>query len=134
MKTVSQIAADLDMRVCLGGCGLSATRHREGCIDPFLQVHFAERRKMTHRAARNLLLLLAKAQRMADPGYLNIDVFDFYYIYSDSVAAARMARDCGFRLPARLFDDRRRICRDLAARRWINLSKYPRVYSWSRER
>ena len=132
MKTVSQIAADLDVRVCLGGCGLSATRHREGCN--FLGVtHFAERSHMTHRAARNLLLLLAKAQREADLGYLNIDVFDWKYEHIDAVQAGRMARRVGFVLPAKLLDPNRVACIVKARNRGILLAQdYPAIYQWAK--
>ena len=129
--TVEEIGVALGVPICTGGCGLSASRHRTGTI--FLGViHFAERR-FTKRGAKNLLMLVARRAREMDPGYLNIALYDWWYVYSDSVVAFRLARgDLGIRLPAHLFDRERARCRDLAARRNVRLSKYRRVYEWSR--
>ena len=129
--TVSEIARQLDVPVCTGGCGLSVSRHSRGTIDPFGVIHFAERR-FTRRGARNLLLLIARRDREADAGYLNVPVFDWWYVYHDSVTAARMARSLGFVIPARLWDLDREWCRLLAARRGVRLGKYRRVYNWVR--
>lgn len=127
--TIRQLAERLDVPWCGGGCGLSATRHREGCV--FLNVvHFAERR-FTRRAARNFLLLVARMDRESDDGYLNIDTFDWWYLYKDSVTAQRMAQKAGIRIPARLFDHQREMCRLLAARRGVRLSRYRKVYQWA---
>jgi hypothetical protein len=127
---IEDMAERLDIRWCGGGCGLSETRHREGCI--FLGVvHFRERR-FTKRAARNFLMLAARMQRESDEGYLNIPLFDWWYCYSDSIAAGRMAMECGFRLPAAVFDEQREMCRLLAAKRGVRLSKYRKVWAWSR--
>ena len=130
--TITEMARRLDTEVCVGGCGLSAGRHRAGCI--FLGViHFAERR-FTRRAARNFLLLVARRDREADADYLNHEVYDWFYVWLDSVTAARLALRLGFRLPARLFDPERELCQALAARRGVKLSRYKRVWQWSRER
>ena len=127
---INEIAAA--NRVCLGGCGLSATRHRTGTIDPFGTVHFADRR-FTRRAAKNLLLLIAQRDREEDPGFLNVELYDWFYLWRDSTTAVRLAANLGFRLPSRLFDGERELCRMLASRRGVKLSKYKRVYQWSRE-
>lgn len=118
--------------VCGGGCGLSPRKHRSGCV--FLGViHYADRRH-THRSFRNLLLLVAQRRRMDDPEYLNIDLFDWFYVYEDSVTAARLAREAGHPIPARLWDDRRRLCRDRAAMRGVQLAsaRNRKVYRWAR--
>lgn len=129
---IQEMADRLGVVICVGGCGLSASRHRAGVIDPFGIIHFAERR-FTKRGAKNLLMLVARRAREMDPGYLNIALYDWWYVYSDSVVAFRLARgDLGIRLPAHLFDRERARCRDLAARRNVRLSKYRRVYEWSR--
>ena len=130
---IAEMGRHLDIPTCTGGCGLSATRHREGCV--FLNVvHFAERR-FTRRAARNYLLLAAKQQRIIDEGYLNdIDLYDWMYVALDSMQAARFARELGFRIPSHLFDRQREMCRLLAARRGVKLSRYRNVQEWSRPR
>ena len=128
--TVEEIGVALGVPICTGGCGLSASRHRTGTI--FLGViHFAERR-FTKRGAKNLLILASRRAREMDPGYLNIPLYDWFYLWSDCTVAAAYASDLGFRLPAHLFDHERALCRALAARRNVRLSKYRRVYEWSR--
>ena len=123
------MAKRLDVPWCGGGCGLSATKHREGRA--FLGViHYAERR-FTKRSARNFLLLVALMDRESDQGYLNHEVYDWWYCYHDSVTAAKMALRCGFRLPASVFDQQRERCRLLAAKRGVRLSKYRKVWSWA---
>lgn len=129
--TIEQLARTLDVPWCGGGCGLSATKHREGCA--FLGViHFAERR-FTLRGARNFLLLVARMDREADPGFLNVELYDWFYVYLDSVEAARMAKVAGFRLRGSLFRDRRQLCLDLATKRGVKLSKYRKVWSWAHD-
>lgn len=128
--TIRQLSATLPVAVCEGGCGLSGSRHRRGCV--FLNVvHFADRR-LTYQTAARLLLLAARAVRAADPGYLNSELFDFYYAYHDAVWAYRHAESVGIRLPRRAFDRQRAECRRLAARRGVHLSAYRRVWSWAR--
>ena len=117
MRTTRDLSARLPVAVCEGGCGLSETRHRRGCV--FMQVvHYADRR-LTVQTARNLLLLAARAEREADPQYLNIDLFDFWYCYADSIRAYNMGLACGVRLPRRAFDRERAECRRLAAKRQV---------------
>jgi hypothetical protein len=124
------MARRLGVTWCGGGCGLSATRHREGCI--YLGViHYRERR-FTRRAARTFLMLVARLDRETDDGYLNIELYDWFYLWRDSVSAAQMAKTLGFRLPASVFDQQRNQCILLAARRGVNLTKYRRVYQWAR--
>ena len=85
MRTISEMATRLDVPWCGGGCGLSKTKHREGCL--FLGVvHFADRR-FTRRAARNLLLLVARMKRESDDQYLNHEVYDWWSL--------SRCRDCG---------------------------------------
>ena len=129
--TVEEIAARIGEPVCTGGCGLSARRHRDGIIDPFGIVHFGER-KFSRRSLRNLLLLVARARREADPEYLNIDLYDWLYLYLDSVTAANLARTLGVVIPARLWDDRRALCLNLARQRGVRLGaiRNRRVYQW----
>ena len=130
MRTISEMATRLDVPWCGGGCGLSKTKHREGCL--FLGVvHFADRR-FTRRAARNLLLLVARMKRESDDQYLNHEVYDWWYLYHDAVTAAKMAMACGVRLPASVFDHDREMCRLLATKRGVKLSRYHRVYEWTR--
>ena len=128
--TVTEMGERLEVPTCTGGCGLSATRHRTGCV--FLNVvHFAERR-FSKRAAKNYLLLVARMDREADGEYLNnIDLYDWFYCYIDSVNAARMAKQLGFRLPASIFARERAMVRLLANRRGVKLTKYRKVYQWS---
>lgn len=128
--TITEMAARLEVPTCTGGCGLSRTRHRTGCI--FMGVvHFAERR-FSRRAAKNYLMLVARMDREADGEYLNrIDLYDWFYVYVDSVTAARMAKQLGFRLPASIFEREREMVRLLAARRGVKLSRYKKVYQWS---
>ena len=129
MRTTGELAARFGLRVCGGGCGISAARHRRGII--FCQViHYADRR-LTVQTARNLLLLAARNDREADAGYLNIPLYDWFYEWSDSVAAWRMARSVGIRLPARAFDRQRAECRRLAAMRGVKLSRYRKVQQWA---
>lgn len=116
--------------ICWGGCGLSERRHERGVL--FLGiVHFADRR-FTRRGARNLLMLLARREREADPGFLNDPIFDFLYPALDALRAQELALEAGFRLPARLFDRERAKARSLAARRSAAISRYPRLRSWLR--
>lgn len=122
------MGARLGVPTCTGGCGLSATRHREGCL--FLGViHFAERR-FSRRAARTYLMLVARMDRESDGGYLNDPRFDWWYCHHDAVAAQRLAHRLGFSIPSRAFDAQRRECRLLASARGIRLAKYRRVYEW----
>lgn len=134
MSTVADLAAAFEVRWCSGGCGLSDRRHRQGFV--FLGVvHFADRR-FSRRSARNFLLLVARQRREADPQYLNIPLFDWYYLYHDAVHATEMAGAAGFRIPARLWNDQREQVRLLAARRGVHLSRppYRAIYEWSRTR
>lgn len=127
--TVAEMARRLDIAWCGGGCGLSEYRHRRGVM--FMGVvHYAERR-FTRRGAKALLMLVARMRREADPGYLNIAEWDWWYVWHDATEASRLARTLGFVLPARLFDHERELCRLLAARRYVNLSAYPAAYAWS---
>lgn len=129
--TVDEMAARLDIPWCPGGCGLSESRHRTGTI--FLGVVHYSRRRFTKRGAKNLLMLVARRAREMDPEYLNIPLYDWWYVYADSVAASKLAFNLlGIRLPAHLFDRERALCRDLAARRNVRLSKYRKTYEWSR--
>lgn len=120
----------IDWPLCWGDdCPLSATRHRRGVIDGFHVVHFADRR-FTRRAARNLLMLLARRERGADPAFLNDPIYDFLYPAVDALRAQQLAGEMGFRLPARLFDKEREQARALAARRHVSIRRYPRLRSW----
>lgn len=132
MKAIGDLARRLDLVWCSGGCGLSASRHRKGVV--FLNVIHMSDRRLTVQTARTLLLLAAKAQRLADPGYLNDDsLYDWRYEHLDSVAAWRMARKVNYRLPARVFDANRERCLLMAKRRGVKLSeKYPTVYQWAK--
>lgn len=114
---------------CGGGCGLSATRHRQGCL--FLNVIHWKERRFTRRAARTYLMLVARMRREADPGFLNEpDLYDWLYVYIDSTEAGRLAMQLGFRLPAAVFDHQREQVRAMAARRGVKLSKRTKVYAW----
>lgn len=126
--TITEMGARLGVPTCTGGCGLSATRHRTGCI--FLGVvHYAERR-FTRRAARTYLMLVARLERENDPAFLNDEVYDWLYPYIDSVEAGKLAMQLGFRLPAAVFDRQREQVRSLAARRGVKLSRRGNLYQW----
>ena len=131
--TIHDLAVRIGDPICLGECGLSITRHRNGAN--YLGVtHFADRR-FSHRAARNLLLLVARNRREQDPLYLNdYGLYDWAYLALDALAASRIARECGLRLPAKLWDAQRGECQWLAARRGVKLTKYPRVWRWAHGR
>lgn len=94
-------------------CPISRRRHQVGTIDAFEVIHFDDRR-FTRRAARNLLLLVARRQHGRDPEMLNIPQFDWWYLYKDSVRAQEIALSHGFRIPSRLFDSQRRLAAALA--------------------
>lgn len=129
MKTVGDLARRLDLRWCPGECGLSSTRHRRGFI--FCSViHYGDRR-LTVQTARTLLMLAARNDREQDGGYLNSEMYDWWYRWHDSVAAYRMAQSVGIRLPARVFDRERAECLRLAERRGVRLSRYRRVQQWA---
>jgi len=114
--------------ICTGGCGLSTNAHRRGTLLLGV-VHFADRR-FSRRALRNLLILVARREREADPEYLNIPAYDWWYVYADNVQASKWALRLGVRLPARLSRVDRLRCQRLAITRGIHLSRYPRVQSW----
>jgi hypothetical protein len=131
MRTTRDLSAKLAFPICEGGCGISEARHRKGVLLAGV-IHYADRR-LTVQTARNLLLLAARADRESDGGYLNnMDLYDFFYCYADSVAAWRMARSVGIRLPARAFDAKRAECRRLAAMRGVRLSRYRNVAHWAK--
>jgi hypothetical protein len=122
--------------VCWGtwngsACPISLTRHRKGAIDGMGLIHFADRR-FTRRAAKNLLLLVAARERQRNPEYLNIPIFDWLYIYMDSIRAGQIAMDHGFRLPGHVFDRQRREAMAMAKRRSIAVSKWDGFYQWAR--
>jgi hypothetical protein len=127
---IAHMAEALMAPTCTGGCGLSKTRHREGCI--FMGViHFAERR-FSRRTAKNYLMLVARLWREGDPDFLNDDdLYDWLYIYLDSTEAARLAVTLGFRIPGHLFNPERRLCALLAQRRGVKLSRRRKVYQWA---
>lgn len=123
--------------VCMGGCGLSATQHWKGVLDPFGGIHFADRR-FTRRALRNMLILVARRDRESnamlnegDIGYLNLPQFEFFYLWHDEVAASRMAMDLGVRLPAKLSRLSRLRCLSLARKQKVKLSKRSALYAWA---
>jgi hypothetical protein len=128
MRATGDLARRLGLTWC-GGCGLSATRHRKGAGAEGV-IHYADRR-LTVQTARTLLLLAAEAERLADPGYLGLDLFDWWYVYTDSIRAYNMGLSAGIRLPRRAFDSQRAECRRMAARRGVALSSRRRVYQWA---
>lgn len=107
-------------------------RHLRGFIDVFGVVHYTDRR-FTRRALRNMLLLVARRDREADPGYLNLPRYDWYYLWSDNVTANRMALDLGVRIPAFLSRLDRMRCIQSAERWNIRLSKRSAIYSWAHD-
>jgi hypothetical protein len=128
--TISEAAAQYG--VCMSGCGIPAGDHWKGIIDPFGVAHYSSRR-FTRRALRNLLLLVARRNRLADPGYLNIRGYDWYYLWLDNVEASRMAMDVGVRLPAKLSRLDRLRCQQLAARQGVRLSRRSSLYAWAHD-
>lgn len=118
--------------VCFGGCGLSATRHRTGIIDPFDVIHFADRR-MSKRALRRFLLLSVRRTRLNDPAYLNHPSFNWFYLYQENTWAGRLAGLLGMRLPVALSRNDRLSCLTLARKAGVRLSaSHPAVYAWAR--
>jgi hypothetical protein len=120
--------------VCWGkwnghACPISGRAHERGRLDAFGAIHYADR-EFTRRGARNLLLLVARRARQKDPAYLNDPMYDWLYVYLDSVRAQSIALEHGFRLPARLFDGQRTQARAMAARRSVSIRRYPRFKSW----
>lgn len=118
-------------KVCAGGCGLSANRHRTGTL--FLDViHWSERR-MTKRALRRFLLLVAKRDRLNDADYVNLPIWNWYYLWLDNVEAGRLAAKIGVRIPADLSRNDRLACLTLARKWGASLSTgWPQVYSWAK--
>ena len=128
--------------VCLGGgyaqwvggpfyaCGIHMTDHQKGVIDPFGVAHYTNRR-FTRRSLRNLLMLVARRDREADPNYLNLPQYEFFYLWKDNVTASKMALDLGYRLPARLSRKDRLRCLQLVRRHKVNLSRRPALYAWA---
>ena len=133
--TIKEVAAHYG--VCLGygyGCPwMAQRRHITGFIDVFGVAHYNDRR-FTRRALRNLLLLVARRDRLADGSWLNDDsLFAYYYLWSDNVAASKMAMDLGVRLPAKLSRLSRLRCLQLAKRHGVKLSKRSAVYAWAND-
>jgi hypothetical protein len=124
------MARQLGITHCGGGCGIDVRSHEAGFLDPFGVLHFRERR-WTRAGAKRFLVLAARQRRREDPEYLNTEGWDWFYEYSDAVAAQRMASQLGFRLPARLFLHEKLRSARLARRRRIPLSQYPKVYAWA---
>ena len=118
-------------QVCFGGCGLSVNRHRAGTIDPFGVIHWRERR-MSKRALRRFLAMVARRNRLNDPGYLNDPRYDWLYLYLDSRAADDLAGRLGVRLPAHLSRNDRLACLTAARRAGVHLSvAHPAAYAWA---
>lgn len=118
--------------VCFGECGLSATRHRTGVIDPFDVIHWSDRR-MSRRALRRFLLLVARRERMHDPYYLNDPKYNWQYLHIDNTEAGRLAATLGIRLPAALSRNDRLACLTLARKAGVRLSaSHPAIYAWAR--
>lgn len=111
-------------------CGLPEDAHLRGFIDPFGVVHYTDRR-FTRRSLRNLLLLVARRDREADPGYLNLPQYEFYYLWKDNVTASKLALYFGYRLPARLSRKDRLRCLQLVRRYKVNLTRRPALYAWA---
>jgi hypothetical protein len=118
-------------QVCFGGCGLSEYRHRLGIIDPFGVIHWRERR-MSRRALRNFLLLVAKRDRLANPEFLNLPDVDWSHPYFDNIEVGRLAARLGIRLPAALSSNDRLRTLTLARKRGAALSTRPAIYAWAR--
>ena len=118
--------------VCVGECGLTPEQHWEGQIDPFGIAHYTPRR-FTRRALRNMLLLVAKRDRLADKEYLNIPAYEFFYLWRDNVVASRLAMDLGVRLPARLSRLDRLRCIQLARKQGVASSHWPAMYAWAHD-
>ena len=120
--------------VCWGtwnghACPVSARRHERGMLDGMGLVHFADR-QFTRRGAKRLLILVARRTREKDPGFLNNEMYDWYYVYKDAVEAQKLALEHGFRLPAHIFEKERGLAKTLASRRHVSLRRYPRFKSW----
>ena len=110
-------------------CPMSGRAHERGRIDAFGLIHFSDR-QFNKRAAKRLLMLVAKRTREGDARYLNNEMFDWLYVYMDSVVAQKSALYWGFRLPARLFEQDRQRALQLAARRSVSVRRYPGFKSW----
>lgn len=126
MKGYRGIASQLGLTgICFGNCGLGANRHR-GSI--FLGiVHWSDRR-VTKRGLRRLLLLVAKRDRFASPGFLNDPGLWWAHMYLDQRRADRWAEQLGVRFPASYSAPERR-----AVSLVPGLSRrHPAVWMWAR--
>ena len=115
-------------RVCLGGCGLNAYRHR-GVIDPFDVIHWSDRR-FTRRGLRRLLLLVARRSREDSPAFLNTPGMRFYALWWDEQRANSMAAQLGVRFPAAWSSQERLACLASAGRRPLSRT-HPAIYAWA---
>lgn len=104
--TYHEVASRLRLSgICLGWCGLSDHAHR-GSI--FLDiVHWGERR-VTKRGLRRFLLLVAKRDRLLDPGFLNEPGLWWAHFYLDERKANEWAAELGVRFPIRYSAPERR--------------------------
>jgi hypothetical protein len=127
MRTYRQMAASMMVPMCAGSCGITTRSHEQGFV--FLDILHWRERKFTRRGGKNFLMLIAKWQRLLNPEYLNDPEHDWYYEWSDSVAAQSMAGDLGFRIPAHLFDHERARCLLLARKRGVKLP--PTIRAWA---
>lgn len=116
--------------ICLDpGCGLDPYRQR-GTL--FLGVLHWRERRVTRRGLRQFLLLVARRDREADPGYLNERRFRWLYLYLDEMAANDLAGRLGVRFPVAFSRAERSRCLWYAgkARARITLA-HPAAYSWA---
>ena len=115
--------------MCLGGCGLNEYRHR-GSL--FLQVIHWRERRVTRRGLLRFLLLVARRNREADPGYLNDRQFNYLYLWLDHRTADDYAAQLGIRFPVEFSRRERSSVFRLANRAGVHLATtHPAVYAWA---
>lgn len=97
--TYSDVIGQLDLGgICVNPrCGLSARAHRRGAI--FLDVVHWHQGPVNRRGLRRFLLLVAKRDRLIDPGFLNSPDLWWAHMYLDERKANQWAAQLGVRFP-----------------------------------
>jgi hypothetical protein len=121
-------------QVCLG-CAITERSHRNGFIDGFGVVHWAERR-VTKRGLRRLLLLVARRDRnrlnydteWLTRGFLNDRALYWAHFYFDEQRANEWAAKLGVRFPVEFSGPERRV---VALVPGLSRS-HPQIYQWAR--
>ena len=129
--TYRYMARILRVPLCDGACGIEERLHDKGVY--FLGVLHWHERRFTRRGAKRFLSLVARERRESSSEWLNDPKFEWMYVYNDAVMAQAYARQLGFRIPGRLFDNDRWQCKWLAHKDGVKLSNYPAIYQWAND-